>query len=406
VSQPPSVPAALAVLVSTQLKDVAGNPVSAWAGAWSWQAPAIIPFAPGISAHVGLSSNSELSLATDHAGGAMLAWNESLGTGFRGVFARRWNGSAWVELGSVPRSPTGSHQDKPRILARSGGQPIMSFLEYDDSNVPYVVVAELSGESWTALGDASRCQPGLGAVSVLLMALGLDQEPIIAFSDFSNSAPDEGSVRVCRLINGNWAVIGTPLGSSAVGGPAFLSALAVDGAGNPIIMWRENGVFSITQWDGARWVPRGQTIQAGSGASMLGASLEMGRDGIPYAAWLVKAADGSTRAYLARDTFAGHLGSALIASSPQVSVGSPSLKLDELGRPVLFWAELDFNNARRVMRMKQWLGSQWGESLDVGAIPPNAGGGACTIDAQGEVLCAHPVHDGERNVASLRRLNR
>jgi hypothetical protein len=96
----------------------------------------------------------------------------------------------------------------------------------------------------------------------------------------------------------------------------------------------------------------------------------------------------------------------LITSNPQTSVGPPSLELDAQDRPVVFWSEQDSTNRRLVLRMKRWLGSQWGESLDVSAIPAQAGGGAFAIDEEGQMLCAHPEYDGVRNVVSLKRFNR
>ncbi|NMO19006.1 Ig-like domain-containing protein [Pyxidicoccus fallax] len=405
--QSPPVPTALAVTVSPLVTDVAGNMLGAPTGVWSWHSPAFIPASTQTSASIGLDLNSSMSLAFDALTQApLLAWSERIEPFGSDVFVRRWNGSEWVDLGMLPHLTDTSRRSQPHLLAMADGRILVGFLDYGDDNTPRVVVAELVDGSWRQVGLPFWCIPMGGQIQSFFMTLGENQQPIVALNDRDTSAPTERRVYVCRFKNGKWEAVGSPLGASGVGQPASLLGVGADAAGNPVVLWSQGRALTLSQWSGTQWMPRGGGVQLNPDEPLIDVSLTMSQKGIPFMAWTVHRTDGSELFRAARDTLVNPIGAGVLTSAPQVHVGRLFLKLGAQEQPIVFWSEHDNTNGRHSLHMKKWLGSQWEDARLVAVYPANAGGVALAVDEQGEILCAHPENDGQRNVISLKRFNR
>ena len=188
-------------------------------------------------------------LRVDNAGMPTVAWWETPNN----TEAKRWNGSAWSSLGPQPVSrATGAQQSSLTALTvDSIGNPLVAF---GMSGGPGIVTP--SGGGWSPLPSFRTDGPTASAWGVAIDSLG---RLTVGYSTFSGT---NDLVRVRRYDNGAWTDVGGTLFTDASSTLVQLSALAVPfGTSQPIATWLAstssgpsiNHVQSFRQWDGTVW---------------------------------------------------------------------------------------------------------------------------------------------------------
>jgi hypothetical protein len=94
---------------------------------------------------------SELAIAIDGSGAPVVAFSE-LATGEKEVYARRWSGSDWEDLGSPSIGLPGLEGDCafPAVAFDHSGRILVSF--NGSGSLPGVYVRRYTGTVWETLG--------------------------------------------------------------------------------------------------------------------------------------------------------------------------------------------------------------------------------------------------------------
>ncbi|TVQ30163.1 MAG: LEPR-XLL domain-containing protein [Phycisphaeraceae bacterium] len=340
--------------------DDSGAPIVAWTefhdgGAdirvarWSESAGAWIGLGDSFELH-GISATG----AADHAqiintaSGPVVAWIDS-SQGAANVYAKRFDGAAWVELGAGSASGegiSGSASDVEDLAIATDGAKIAFGWTQQVGDAAQIYLREFTGAAFTALGGSANLggvsdTPGPSATPSLAYHNG---ELFVAWQDRTTPfvtppvidphdpipAPDRsvafGSAEVVvrRFDGANWIGVANDIPDSLDGqvsrsdelrfGQASRPQLASDGD-SLHLAWlddtpalREIGTTSIfsTKWDGAGFaeVLPGDASDLGvspSGGVIDGLALAVA-GGSPYVAW-TDAADGAQNVYFRGDEF-------------------------------------------------------------------------------------------------------
>jgi hypothetical protein len=208
------------------------------------------------------------SLQFDASGNPVVAWEQLRKGGNTDLYLKRWNGSAWVEVGGA---------------APGGGI----------SNDPYIS----------------------GSPSLAIDASG---NPAVAW----HRVTDFGSKILFRRWNPSiamWEEVGgsaTGAGVSAPGLGSYFPSLAFDPSGNPLIAWEEIFMMGpeekreifLRRWTGSEWVEldgsASGTTEGGISRTATGgstqASLAVDSNALPWVAWTEQPDDLYSEIYLRR----------------------------------------------------------------------------------------------------------
>ena len=95
------------------------------------------------------------SVATDASGNPVVLWEETdpITANMENIYAKKWNGSSWTQLGNVLDSNIANDVYEPVVaIAPTDNNPAVVWLEKD--GVRKVFVKKWNGSSWVTLG---RC---------------------------------------------------------------------------------------------------------------------------------------------------------------------------------------------------------------------------------------------------------
>ncbi len=242
--------------------------------------------------------------------GPAIAWlNKSATTEVR---VQRFNGSAWVAVGSTT---VASASDLRELAFTTDGAKLAVAWTQSFAGVDRVYAREFAGAAWMELAGSAS---GLG---ISASALAADQPTLAYLSGTLHAAwrqhvraeSNETEITTARLNAGTWEQGIT----SATGGTASQPHLAV-GGGQLHLAWAEellsSGIGSGTtvysmRWNGTEFVERfaqsgdiaGGITGSGDGLNAL--TLAVNAAGQPFVAWSNSAA-GSSQVYLRGDTLA------------------------------------------------------------------------------------------------------
>lgn len=227
----------------------------------------------GISNNAGSSAYVALEIAAN--GQAYAVWMDS-SAGNQEVYARRWNGSAWEGLagsasgGGISNTPTRS--GRPAI-ALYDNLPTVAWAETE--TVGDIYVRRFDGTAWVELGEHSASNGGVsntpGVSQYAAIGYSAAGKPFVAWYDYTPGQPE---IYAATLEGVQWVAAGTGAtsggGISNTGNTSVEPALAVQG-GAPYVVWQEttnsDAEVYIRRLAGDNWVEVGNGSASGGGIS-------------------------------------------------------------------------------------------------------------------------------------------
>lgn len=342
----------------------------------------------GIS-HMGSPYGMWPSLAVDSERLPVIAWQD--GYYFHEIFVRRWNGTAWVEMGAGSGTGGGisyndTDSDKPSLAIGPDDRPIVAWEDGENESKPEIFVRRWNGTAWVEMGQNSATLGGISNTAtgswMPSLAIGADGTPIVAWVEGEVEwEPNEIYVR--RWNGSTWVELGE--GSASGGGISNTAAgsswpsLAIGDDGAPIIAWteidlNESGEIFVRRWNGASWAELGAGSATGGGISNTAGHsrvpfLAIGGDGTPIVAW-----EGQNDIFIRRwngtawvEIGAGSASGGGI-SHTTIASWAPALAMDDDGAPVVAW--FDGGSTKAEIYVRRWNGTAW-----VVASPGSAAGG-------------------------------
>ena len=335
----------------------------------------------------GISGNATASeyatLALDAAGRPVVAWHDR---GLRDVEVAGWNGTAWDRLGVGVTSPGGADEFLSCYpsLAALGGAPVLAWVQERSVLAFALYVRRWDGSAWVELGTGSATAGGVsqstGWPLYPSLAATADGRLVLAWQD--NSGADD-EIRVRQWTGSTWdelgAGSGTGGGISHSLGRATRPAVAAGAVGRVAVAWIDDASGArevyVRLWDGAAWIEAGAGSASGGGISASHGgiagqeppALAFSPAGHLLVAW-TGATGGKAEIYVRRwdgsrwaEMGAGSAAAGGVSASPGPA-NRPTLALTAAGTPILAWQE-QTGGLTQVL-VKRWNGRAW---VDAGA---------------------------------------
>lgn len=187
-----------------------------------------------------------IKIRIDDGGRPIVAWFEE-GTGAPQLFVKRWDNSAWNQLG--PGALNSSSTTPPSnlsVLFTEKGEPRITWTEVSDSSIT-VFIATWSQSSWNVRSiSPKKFTNDIGS----LVVDPVSELPVMGYS-MPQSTGALTLVSRWSISPGTWIQLGQPLDASdSQGGSVPL--LAYGPRGSLIAAWTEGGA-RVSKWDGASW---------------------------------------------------------------------------------------------------------------------------------------------------------
>jgi hypothetical protein len=254
----------------------------------------------GISRNGSNSFRAAITIATN--GLPVVAWTDGFGSATE-IYARQWNGTAWVEMGAGSAggggvSNSAGVSSDAALAAGPGGVVYLTWSDTTAGNAE-IYVKKWTGAAWETVGAGSASGGGIsnnsGASFAPTIAVGADRQPVVAWVDRSGG---DTEIYLKRFTGSTWVALGPSATGGGVSnnGGASLDPSLVIGANNlPLVAWSDqssaNADIYVKRWSGSGWGPFGNSGSAtfGGVSNSLGFSGEpvaaMTRDGSVVLAW-------------------------------------------------------------------------------------------------------------------------
>jgi gliding motility-associated-like protein len=219
-------------------------------------------------------------------------YNDANGNSNAGhVRVYKWNGTAWVQLGSDIDGEAANDQSGISVSLSSDGNTVAIGAPFNDangsSNAGHVRVYKWNGTAWVQLGsdiDGEAVNDQLG-ISVSLSSDGNTVAIGAPFNDANGS--NAGHVRVYKWDGTAWIQLGSDIdGEAAYANSGYSVSLSSDGItvaiGAPYkdINLSSNPTYvRIYKWNGTSWVKLGSDIDGDATDDRSGYSVSLSSDG-------------------------------------------------------------------------------------------------------------------------------
>ncbi len=293
---------------------------SANGGAGGWMALGGSLGSGGISG-TGAADHAVIVNVTSGANsGPVVAWLDS-STGTTNVYAKRFNGSAWVEVGTGSASGNGISQSATNVtglaLATDGTKLAVAWAQ-PFSGQTEIYLRENSGAGWTEL-SGSASSSGVSANA------GTSNAPTLAYFGgalyvaWQDDTSGKSEIYAEKYAGGAWSAAG--VGANFAGGVSNTDIAATQpqlsaGGGKLHLLWldertdRETGQFTAIfaeQWNGNAFVeelPGDASLRGISptGGEVISMALDVDAAGHPFVAWADRT-PGTAEIYFRGNTF-------------------------------------------------------------------------------------------------------
>ena len=334
----------------------------------------------GISGNAGESGWPSIAIAD---GNPYVAWYDNT-SGDKEIYVRRWNGTAWNELGANSASGGGisnnsSISTAPSIAVGADGKPCVAWRDLS-SGYFEIYLRCWNGTNWIELGTNSATGGGVSNQQGFS-----PQGPSLAYAPdgklyvaWDNEGPNSNEIYVSRWNGATWERLPAGGNVSNTSNDSWRPNLAIAPNGTPFIAWQQDGdpdsEIYIRRWDGSSWVEVGTGSASGGGISHNSGksgtvSLEISNDGTPYVAWrddssgnfeiYVRQWNGSSWVEVGANSATG----GGISNDAGTST-KPSLAISAGKGPCVVWQS--GNNSPNEIFVRCWYGAFWAE-VDAGS---------------------------------------
>jgi hypothetical protein len=315
-----------------------------------------------------------------------------------GLYAKSWNGTAWVggPVGRVGPDASRAYQG-PSQLVDVGGVPYIAFLEVDRSYFPqrgFVYVKYWDGTQWTLRGSGPLNVNKASNTVVASLAIASDgARPYVVWSEYttdpSQIAQSISKVYVSYWDGSQWLIVGNALNVDQNAWAQDVSIAFLDG--KPYVAWTENTVSGNSQlyvktYSNSTWTSVGVgslNRDTRTGWAFRPSLIADSASHALYLGWVEQKAPGERAQAHAAKLNGGNwvaLGASLNVDPSLGSAQRISLAIVS-GKPVAAWTEVR-SGAFRQVYTKQWNGASW-SLLQGGATAPVSS--ACDLNADGKV---------------------
>lgn len=225
----------------------------------------------GVSTNAGDTTRVAITIDADHH--PIVAWDDN-SSGRWEIYLKRWNGSAWLDMngsasnGGVSQN-TGKtaayYADTPSICSAADGNPTVAWRAHIPGNYE-IYVKRWNGSAWVEDGNhsASETASQRGGVSDNTgvsqrprIAINGDGAPVVVWDDYTSGNYE---IYTRTLTAGIWVELNASAsggGISGTSGTSHLPALAINGAGQPVVAWEDNATgqkeILLRAWNGSAW---------------------------------------------------------------------------------------------------------------------------------------------------------
>ena len=361
----------LALLLGSLLISLGNAPAAAGTAATGWEEMGAGSASGGGISQTGSAHHPWLAIGPDD--NPIVAWSDGSSSNLD-IYTKRWDGAAWVEMGTDSASGGGISQNdgfawSPSVAIGPDGNPVVAW-EDDSSINPEIYIKRWNGSAWVEIGAGSASGGGISQTRAALspsLAIGPDGNPVVAWQDFSGSSYSlRKNIYVRRWDGVAWVEMGA--GSASGEGISETASaedpsIAIGPDGMPIVVWQDevnrwgtggNDEIYVKRWDGSAWVEMGPGSASGGGISnnaghSYDPSPAIGPDGNLVVVW-TNTSSSNAEIYVKRWN-----GSAWVELGPGSASGGgvsnnagdsgqPSLVIDPDGVPVVAWSDKSSGN--------------------------------------------------------------
>jgi hypothetical protein len=241
----------------------------------------------------------------DSQGNPVLAWSElSPDANAESFYVSRWDGSGstpgWqdIDIGTLSTDLSGASRSRD-LAVTSTDEPILAwsvqFFEPGQAAEGFNVFAgPWQDKRWAALGDTSLNLERTHYAGAASMVLDANDHPVIAWKEANNGY----EIHVKRWDGSRWQKIGNALNDGMGLGSA--PKIALDKNGRPTVAWIENAgaenIF-VARWDGKTWKTFGRKLNANPKAYATSSSMALDAAGNPVVVWSEEVGKDQQRIY-------------------------------------------------------------------------------------------------------------
>jgi len=300
------------------------------------------------------------TIASDNAGGAIIAWRDQRNGPADDVYAQRIDssGSALWTVDGVAISATTGYQSNPAIVSDDAGGAIITWTDSRNGSNTDIYAQRISALG-AALWTSNGVEISVGAEeqsSPMIVGDGIGGA-IIAWQDSRNTANyDIYAQRVSASGVVQWAANGTAISTAA--GFQYAPAIASDDSGGAIMTWwsylsGEYDVYArrIDAAGVAQWTPDGVPICTLAASRQDGPTITKDGFGGAYIAWMDYRSGGNPDIYAQRIDASGGIqwpADGVGISTTTGSQSAPTIVHDGISGAIMAWVDTRGIYASRV----------------------------------------------------------
>jgi hypothetical protein len=345
--------------------DISGNPVVSWEeydgstisskiyvkrfNGLEW-----VPLGGSLNAYNQNAYNP--SLALDSLGNPVVAWEECFTASCtdKDIIVKRWNGTNWVQLGTYLDIVGERTTLNPSLALDSSGNPVVSWGEHDGTSTN-IYVKRWNGSNWVQLGTVSLDANANKNAGNSSLALDSSGNPVVSWNEDDGTSTN---IYVKRWTGSSWALVGSFLDVNT-NKNALSPSLALDSLGNPVVNWHEhdgssNNIY-VKKYITNSWQDMGGSLDVAGGQSAINTSIARKSNNNPVVAWdETDSTNGSRNVYVREWTGSGwSLLGRFVDKVLSDDVENPSVAIRSDNRPIVAFQE----NGNIFVR--RWTGSVW-----------------------------------------------
>ncbi|RKH16693.1 hypothetical protein D7X74_14735 [Corallococcus sp. CA047B] len=359
--------ASAALILTSDITDLAGNRLAAQSEDWSWEMPSWIPWGQAEGAVVTTGAAQLGSYDFDSKGRLVAAWHILEGSARR-LYVRRWEDGEWHQFGeALGGTGADARIEEAALTLTRDDIPIVAWSEVDLAGIFQLHAQQWTGSQWTPLSDPASPSEVLTHKQSPSFFRTSGGKPALIWREWKNNS---ASLCISTLDEQHWTwqrtikCIATPTPDVHTNSQAVLQFSTADA---PVVAWATPGppiTLHISHFVDQDWIELESDFTTDVQGGLLGMSLDGTQK--PLISW--RQFDGNAESlYVSRwtGTYWEELGGRLDAVTGKTSVFAHSIAGDATGTPMVAWIEQGAPPGKLYIR--RWEGGVW-SPIDVQSL--------------------------------------